>query len=93
VPSFEEGFGIPLLEAFACGVPVVSSKLGSLKEVGGDAALYCDPHSQEDMAQKIMEILNNKILGKAMKEKGASRYKEFSWKKLAKNTFDLYLDI
>lgn len=90
VPSFEEGFGIPLLEAFTCGVPVVSSKLGSLTEVGGDAALYFDPHSTDDMADKIMAVLNDKKLRQQLVEKGGQRYKEFSWKKLAEETLQIY---
>lgn len=91
VPSFEEGFGIPLLEAFTCEVPVVSSKLGSLTEVGGDAAIYFDPHNSEDMADKIMSVLNDKKLRTTLVEKGKDRYQEFSWKNLAKETQVVYL--
>jgi glycosyltransferase involved in cell wall biosynthesis len=90
VPSFEEGFGIPLLEAFTCGVPVVSSKLGSLQEVGGDAALYFDPYNIYDMADKIMAVLNDKKLAKGLVEKGQKRQGEYSWLKLAEETKNLY---
>src|SRR3989344_2518486 len=60
-PSFEEGFGIPLLEAMACGAPVVSSNAASLPEIGGDAVLYFDPKNTEDMADKIQYVLNNQF--------------------------------
>lgn len=90
VPSFEEGFGIPLLEAFTCGVPVVSSKLGSLTEVGGDAALYFDPHNTSDMADKIMAVLNDEQIRRDLVEKGQKRYLKFSWEKLAEETLNVY---
>ncbi len=90
VPSFEEGFGIPLLEAFACGVPVVSSKLGSLQEVGGDAAFYFNPHNINEMAEKIQLVLNDKKSGKQLIEAGEKRYKSFSWTTLARETLEVY---
>src|SRR3989344_818658 len=62
MPSFEEGFGIPILEAMAVGTPVVSSSAASLPEVGGDAALYFNPQDIEDMIDKISKILNNEKL-------------------------------
>ena len=90
MPSFEEGFGIPLLEAMANKCPVVSSNAGSLPEVGGNACVYFDPKDLEDMEKKIVEILANKRLRKHLIFKGNRRYKEFSWKKLAKQTLEVY---
>ena len=60
MPSLEEGFGLPLLEAMACGCSVISSEAASLKEIGGNAALYFDPKSEEDLLQKISSLLDNK---------------------------------
>jgi glycosyltransferase involved in cell wall biosynthesis len=90
VPSFEEGFGIPLLEAMACGTPVVSSDAASLPEIGGDAAIYFDPKNINEMSQKIMEVLNSQKIKKELIEKGEKRYKDFSWEKLARETLEVY---
>ncbi len=90
MPSFEEGFGIPLLEAMACSCPVVSSNGGSLKEVGGDAVLYFDPHNIDDIIEKISQVLNNEKSRKELIEKGKKRVKQFSWEKLARQTMEVY---
>lgn len=90
MPSFEEGFGIPLLEAMACGCPVVSSNAGSLPEVGGDAAIYFDPHNSLDMALKISDVLSSERLKKDLIAKGIKRFKGFSWERLAKLTLEVY---
>lgn len=90
MPSFEEGFGIPLLEAMALSCPVVSSNAGSLPEIGGDAAIYFDPHNQQDMINKISKILSDEDLRKDLIKKGLKRYKLFSWNKLAEKTLEVY---
>jgi glycosyltransferase involved in cell wall biosynthesis len=89
-PSFEEGFGIPILEAMACGTPVVSSYEGSLKEVGGEAALYFNPKNITDMSDKISQVLNDQKLSEKLIEKGINRYKDFSWKNMALQTLEVY---
>jgi glycosyltransferase involved in cell wall biosynthesis len=93
MPSFEEGFGIPILEAMACGCPVVSSNAGSLPEVGGDAAAYFNPRNLQEMSEKIQEVLNDEKLKKQLIEKGEKRFEEFSWKKLAEETHDVYTNV
>lgn len=89
-PSLSEGFGLPLLEAFAAGVPVVSSDFGSLPEVGGDAALYFNPRDTKDMVDKISTVLNNSKLSHELVNEGKGRLKEFSWKKMAQQTYRVY---
>lgn len=91
MPSLEEGFGIPILEAMACSCPVVSSSAGSLPEVGGEAAFYFDPLDASDMVEKIFQVLDSEKLRKNLIEKGLKRYKQFSWKDLAKKTLEVYL--
>lgn len=90
MPSFEEGFGIPILEAFALSCPVVSSNAGSLPEVGGPAALYFDPASPHDMTQKISQVLDDEKLRQDLIKKGLKRVNLFSWKKLAEQTLEVY---
>lgn len=90
MPSLEEGFGIPLLEAMACGCPVVSSNAGSLSEVGGDAAIYFNPQNVGEMAKKVSQAVDNENLRKKLIEKGLKRVKEFSWLKMAEQTLDIY---
>ncbi len=90
LPSFEEGFGLPILEAMACGCPVVASNVASLPEVGGDAAVYFNPQDLDDMANKISKVLENTELREQLIEKGKKRYKEYSWEKLANQTLEVY---
>lgn len=91
LPSLEEGFGIPVLEAFASSCPVVVSDRGSLPEVGRDAALYFDPLDIDDMTEKISQVIKDEKLRQKLTEKGLKRYKDFSWKTLAEKTLEVYL--
>lgn len=92
-PSIYEGFGIPVLEGMACGVPVVTSNVSSMPEVGGEAALYFDPFDEHDMAEKIRRVLEDKDLRKVMIKKGLERVKMFSWEKCAEETLKVYNDV
>ncbi len=89
-PSWYEGFGIMILEAFASGVPVVTSNTSSLPEVVGDAGLLVDPRNVEEIIEKINSILANPTLAKTLVEKGLARVKEYSWKKMAEQTLEVY---
>lgn len=90
LPSFEEGFGIPVLEAYASFCPVVSSSAGSLPEIGGNACLYFNPRNPSDMVEKISRLLNDEKLCQRLAKRGLSRCKEFSWEKLAEKTLEVY---
>jgi len=85
-PSLHEGFGIPVVEAFACGVPVVCSNIEPLIEVAGGAALLVDPLSQEDLAQGMLKALTDASLRQRLIRDGLARAAVFSWANTAKET-------
>lgn len=89
-PSLYEGFGIPVLEAFACGCPALLSKGGSLIEVGGDAAIYFDPTNADSLRKATNELISNQFLRNSLKEKGYARLNEFSWDKTFQDHLDIY---
>lgn len=84
LPSLYEGFGLPPLEAMACGCPCVVSNAASLPEVCGDAALYCDPYDVNDIADKIYMVINDAKLRLQLIERGYERVKLFSWERTAR---------
>ena len=84
--SFYEGFGLPPLEAMACGCPVIVSNAASLPEVCGDAALYFDPHRPENIAAKIQQLMGDSALRERLKQKGLERAEKFSWNRCARET-------
>lgn len=88
LPSIYEGFGIPVLEAFASGIPVILAENSSLMEVGGKAAKYFKTNEPADLAAKIRPVLLNKALGEDLVIKGFEQIKNFSWEKCAKETLD-----
>jgi glycosyltransferase involved in cell wall biosynthesis len=92
-PSFYEGFGLPPLEAMACGTPVITSNVSSLPEVGGDAVIYCNPYDVEDIKNKIEMVLNDENGQKQMIEKGLQRAKQFTWEKAAKEHLRVFEEI
>jgi glycosyltransferase involved in cell wall biosynthesis len=90
LPSFEEGFGLPVLEAMACDTPVICSHAASLPEVGGDAVQYFDPYSPEDMAQRIGEVLGSDEKRTRLSSLGRARSKLFTWDKTFENHLRIY---
>lgn len=90
VPSTLEGFGLPVLEAQACGCPVIASKTASLPEIAGEAALFLNPYSIGDMVQKMREIAKDRVLRKDLIKKGFENIRRFSWEKTARQTLEIY---
>jgi glycosyltransferase involved in cell wall biosynthesis len=78
-PSLYEGFGLPPLEAMACGTPVVTSRVSSLPEVVGDAAILVDPYSVDDIADGLFRVLSNEALRAQLVTRGLERVLQFSW--------------
>lgn len=89
-PSFYGGFGLPILEAMACGTPVITSNVSSMPEVGGNAALYVDPNSTEDIQETLKDLMEDEDLRKQLIKKGFEQSKKFSWEKCAKETIEVY---
>lgn len=89
-PSLRESFGLPILEAMACGTPVITSNISSMPEVAGGAALFVDPYSTINIAEQIAEALTNSALQKDLIQKGVVRAAEFTWKKSAENLLSIY---
>jgi glycosyltransferase involved in cell wall biosynthesis len=92
-PSFYEGFGIPMLEAFSAGCPVIASNGGSLPEIGSDAAAYFDPYSVDNMRSVIENVLLSPALQKEMVAKGREQAKKFSWDKCVTETVQVYKNL
>lgn len=86
LPSLYEGFGLPVLEAMKWGCPVITSKISSLPEAGGDAAIYVDPESVEDIVSKMQLLIKDENKRHEMIEKGYKQVKKFSWDKTARET-------
>jgi glycosyltransferase involved in cell wall biosynthesis len=89
-PSFYEGFGFPVLEAFSCGAAVVTSKTSSCGEIASQAALTIDPQDTKAMAEAMGKILTDKILKESLQQAGLKRAKDFSFEKTARATLDVY---
>ena len=91
--SFYEGFGLPPLEAMACGTPVVCSNLTSMPEICLDAAIYCDAYDADDISKKIEIVLKDDTLKEELIKKGLKRAGEFTWKKSAEEHVKVFKEV
>jgi glycosyltransferase involved in cell wall biosynthesis len=89
-PSLHEGFGIPLLEAFSCGCPVVASAIPSFREVAGEAAEYFDPEEASTIRASLERVLSSSERALDLVQKGHERVQLFSWEKAARSTLEVY---
>lgn len=93
MPSLYEGFGLPVLEAMACGTPVVVSNVSSLPEVAGEAAVYVNPYDVDSIYEGMVRILDDPWLREELVKKGLERAKQFTWENTARKTLDVYREI
>jgi Glycosyltransferase len=90
LPSFEEGFGLPAIEAMACGTPVISSDRGSLPEILGGAGRFFDPYRPETLLNALQNALSNDSLREEMRQYGLIRVKQFTWEKAARESMSIF---
>lgn len=88
--SLYEGFGLPILDAFCAGLPVITSNISSMPEVGGDAVVYADPLNVWDIRRKLEKVMEDADLRKDLIKKGLKRVKRFSWENAAQQTANIY---
>jgi glycosyltransferase involved in cell wall biosynthesis len=91
--SLWEGFGMPIIEAMACGTPVITSNVAAMPETAAGGALLVDPHSTEEIASAMHRLAADPDLRKQLRDKGLKRAQMFSWEKTARRTLDLYEEI
>jgi len=92
-PTLYEGFGLPVLEAFSCGCPLIVSQTSSLSEIAGDAARYIDPHDENSIVAGVESLLNDNDYREELIRKGYARLKLFSWERTARETKKVYENI
>lgn len=92
-PSYAEGFGLPPLEAMACGTPVITSNTTSLPEVVGNAGVLIDPWNVEELGNAMLKVISDDKLKQELKERGLKQSKKFSWNKAAEKLLECYEDV
>jgi glycosyltransferase involved in cell wall biosynthesis len=92
-PSLRESFGLPILEAMACGVPVITSNISAMPEIAGDAALLADPFQYKEIAVAIDRLLSDTDLRESYRQKGFTRAAKFSWENAAKDLISIYDEV
>lgn len=92
-PSLRESFGIPMLEAMACGVPVITSNTSSMPEVAGDAAIIINPYKPEEITEAMIKLIDNEGLKQELVTAGIQRAAKFSWKAMAEDVLKIYAEV
>jgi len=92
-PSFDEGFGMPVLDAMARGVPVVASRRSAIPEVAGDAALLVNPENIEELGDTLAKLAENGELRRDLEARGLARAAEFTWEKAVERTWSVYREL
>ncbi len=92
-PSLRESFGIPMLEAMACGTPVVASRTSAMPEVAGEGALLVDPENADEIAERLLRLESDDALYREQREYGLERVKGFSWEKSARRLLEIYREV
>ena len=91
-PSIYEGFGLPPLEAMACGAPVITSRIPSIREVVGSGALLIDPNDGRELEQTITSLLEDEVTARHFSKAGVRRAADFSWDQTAQKTLAVYAE-
>ena len=89
-PSLEEGFGMPVLEAMSCGLPVITSNCSAMPEVGGEAAVYVDPRNVPELSEAMRRVAEDEAMAADLRRRGRERASLFRWTKCAQQTWDVY---
>ncbi len=89
-PSLYEGFGFPIVEGMACGAPVITSNVSSMREIAGDAGYLCDPRSADAIARAMLDVTAHPDLARVLSDLGLARASGFSWRRAAAATLDVY---